>query len=83
MGLSLAGVKGFTDYPEEVKEFVEAMASIATVDDYELAGDDSDEEAIIEFIEFIRIGVLLTNEEMNPIRVPIDIPSTDNEDTLH
>ncbi len=79
MGLSLAGIKGFSDYPPEVKEFVEAMASIATVEDYELAGDDSDEEAITEFIEFIRIGVLLVNEELNPLRVPVDIP----DGTLH
>lgn len=81
MGLSLAGVKQFSDYPEEVTEFVEAMASIATVDDYDLAGDESDEEAIIEFIEFIRIGVLLMNEEMNPLRVPVDMPDTDT--TMH
>ena len=79
MGLSLAGIKDFSVYPGEVKEFVEAMASIATVDDYELAGDDSDEEAIIEFIEFIRIGVLLVNEEINPLRVPVDMPDT----TMH
>jgi len=76
MGLSLAGIKDFSDYPGEVKEFIEAMASIATVDDYELAGDDSDEEAIIEFIEFIRIGVLLINEEINPLRVPVDLSDT-------
>lgn len=79
MGLSLSGIKDFSDYPGEVKEFVEAMAAIATVDDYELAGDDSDEEAIIEFIEFIRIGVLLVNEEINPVRVPVDIPDV----TMH
>ncbi|MCP3852615.1 MAG: YecA family protein [Gammaproteobacteria bacterium] len=76
MGLSLAGVKDFSAYAGEVNEFVEAMASITAVGDYELAGDDSDEEAIIEFIEFIRIGVLLLNEEMNPVRVPIDIPDS-------
>ncbi|MCW8933078.1 MAG: YecA family protein [Gammaproteobacteria bacterium] len=81
MGLSLAGIKKFSDYPAEVTEFVEAMASIANVDDYELAGDETDEEAIVEFIEFIRIGVLLINEEINPIRVPVDIP--DSDETLH
>lgn len=74
MGLSVAGVKSFSDYPEEVTEFVEAMASIANAGDYDLAGDDSDEEAINEFIEFIRMGVLFLNEEMNPVRVPVDIP---------
>ena len=76
MGLSLAGIKSFSEYPEEVTEFVEAMASISTAGDYDLAGDESDEEAIIEFIEFIRMGVLFLNEEMNPIRVPVDIPDS-------
>ncbi|MCU7937820.1 MAG: YecA family protein [gamma proteobacterium symbiont of Bathyaustriella thionipta] len=76
MGLSLAGIKSFSEYPEEVTEFVEAMASISTAGDYDLAGDESDEEAIIEFIEFIRMGVLFLNEEMNPMRVPVDIPDS-------
>lgn len=82
MGLSLAGIEKFDHYPEEVGEFIEAMTSISSADDYDLAGDESDEEAIIELIEFIRIGVLLVNEEMNPIRVPVDIPAGDI-DTLH
>lgn len=80
MGLSLAGIEKFTDYPEEVGEFVEAMTSVSSADDYDLAGDDSDEEAITELVEFIRIGVLLVNEEMNPLRVPVDIPE---DQTLH
>ncbi len=81
MGLSLAGIKKFSDYPAEVTEFVEAMASIATVEDYELAGDDSDEQAIVEFIEFIRIGVLLVNEEINPVRRSVDL--SDSDITMH
>lgn len=80
MGLSLAGIEKFTDYPEEVAEFVEAMTSVSSADDYDLAGDDSDEEAITELVEFIRIGVLLVNEEMNPLLVPVDIPE---DQTLH
>ncbi len=83
MGLSLAGIKNFSAYPHEVTEFVEAMAAIATVEDYELAGDDSDEQAIIEFIEFIRIGVLLINEEINPLRVPVALADADSDTTLH
>ncbi len=80
MGLSLAGVEKFSEYSEEVGEFVAAMTSISTADDYDLAGDDSDTEAIIELVEFIRIGVLLVNEEMNPLRVPVDISA---DQTLH
>lgn len=84
MGLSIAGVKSFSEYSEEVTEFIEAMASISTAGEYDLAGDDSDEEAIIEFIEFIRMGVLFMNEEMNPIRVPVDVPdSHSSNDSVH
>jgi len=75
MGVSLIGIKDFSRYPDEVTEFIEAMAAISNVADYELAGDASDEEAIVEFIEFIRMGVLFFNEELNPIRVPVDIPA--------
>ncbi len=76
MGLTLAGVKTFSDYPDEVGEFVEAMTSISGAADYELAGDDSDEKAIIEFTEFMRMGVLFINEEINPMRMPVDIPDS-------
>lgn len=79
LGLSLAGIQHFSDYSPDVVEFVETMASISNADNYELADDESDEEAIIELIEFMRIGVLLVNEEMNPIRVPVDIP----DGTIH
>ncbi len=80
MGLSLAGIEQFSDYPQEVAEFVQAMSSISSADDYDLAGDETDEEAITELVEFMRIGVLLLNEEMNPLRVPVDIPE---DKTLH
>ena len=81
MGLSLSGVKDLAKYPENVTEFVEAMASISDAASYDLANDESDEEAIIELIEFIRMGVLLINEEMNPIRVPVDIQNS--ETSIH
>jgi len=73
MGLTLGGIKDFSAYPAEVSEFVEAMTSISNADEYDLAGDESDETAIIEFTEFIRMGVLLSNEEINPVRQPIHI----------
>jgi yecA family protein len=84
MGLSLAGIEDFRQYPEEVSEFVEALTSLSSADEYDLEGDESDEESLTELIEFIRIGVLLVNEEMNPIRVPIAVPDDlSSDDTLH
>lgn len=74
MGLSLSGISDFSKYSDEVDEFVEAMASLSDADSYDLAGDESDEAAIFELIEFIHIGVLLVNEEMNPMRMPVEMP---------
>lgn len=76
MGLSIAGIKDLSTYPPEVSEFIEALGSLSNVTDYALADNESDEDAIIEFIEFIRMGVLFVNEEMNPIRVPVEIPES-------
>lgn len=73
MGLSLAGIKITSTLPDDVEDFIETMVSISDADSYELAEDESDEQAIVELIEFIRIGVLLTNEEMNPVKMPIDL----------
>lgn len=76
MGLSLGGLKSFSGYSSEVNEFVEAMTSLSNADEYDLAYDESDEIAIIELTEFIRMGVLLSNEEINPVRQPIHIQTT-------
>lgn len=73
MGLSLAGIKITSTLPDDVEDFIEIMVSISDADNYELAEDESDEQVIVELIEFIRIGVLLVNEEMNPVKMPIDI----------
>lgn len=79
MGLSLSGVNDFSSYADDVEEFVEAMVSISDADRYDLADDESDEKAVFELIEFIRMGILLVNEEMNPVRVPVDINNADSQ----
>ncbi len=65
MGLSLAGIQITSAFPDDVEDFIETMVSISDADSYELAEDESDEKAIVELIEFIRIGVLLSNEELS------------------
>jgi len=76
MGLSIAGIKSFSEYPEEVTEFIEAMSSISSAADYELAEDDSDAQALTEFTAFMRMGALFINDEINPMRIPVDIPDS-------
>lgn len=62
----------------EVQEFLEDMAEIARLDVSDLADDDGieSENALMEVLEFIRMGILMVNEELNPKKgQPIMDPS--------
>lgn len=50
-------------------EIVRDFANMATLDDdYERSGNEEDERAFVEIIEYLRMGTLLINEELNPTR---------------
>jgi yecA family protein len=72
-GLSEPGERHKTS--NDVREFIDAMNEIARADQYELEGDETDEQAITELTEFIRIGVLLLIEEQHP--------SAEKQATMH
>jgi hypothetical protein len=44
------------------------FTEIGTVGDLDLVEVDESEEAFLEISEYIRMGVLLINEEMQPIK---------------
>ncbi|GAB6034437.1 UPF0149 family protein [Galenea microaerophila] len=70
----------------EVKEFLEDLAEIARLDVSDLADDDGveSENALMEVLEFIRMGTLLVNEVLNPKKgQPIMDPSLPKNATIH
>jgi len=78
--------KDLSNVNPEVKEFLEDLAEIARLDVSDLADDDGveSENALMEVLEFIRMGTLLVNEVLNPRKgQPIMDPSLPKNATIH
>ncbi len=65
-GLALAGVKDLTHVPEDSMEILQDITTISQASDDE-EEDEMNEVAYMDIVEYIRMGVLLINEEMHPM----------------
>jgi len=69
-GLGLGGVSDPSQLPEAVSELLDDLAQIARVD-FELEEPDEAEQAAFEeVVEYVRVGVLFINEELQPSKAP-------------
>jgi len=67
LGLAMAGVKDYDKLPKEASEFCQDLLEISKATSYEHAGNDEDEAAYYELVEYLRVGVLLIYEMLNPV----------------
>ncbi|MCF6336871.1 MAG: UPF0149 family protein [Gammaproteobacteria bacterium] len=82
IGLSLGGITDFAPLPEDAREITKDLLEIARAGtSYELAGSEEDENAYAELVEYLRVGVLLINEELQPTRSPS--VGVESDETLH
>lgn len=71
MGLSLGGmVAKMDELPGDAGEVIRDLVEFAKASDFSLEGGEEDEAAYAELVEYLRTGVLLVNEELNPIKAP-------------
>ena len=78
LGLSLGGITDFAPLPQDAREIAQDLTEIARASNsYNLEGGEEDENAYAELVEYLRVGVLLINEELQPSQAP---PLTD---TIH
>ncbi|HEB94178.1 MAG TPA: YecA family protein [Gammaproteobacteria bacterium] len=71
VGLSLGGISDFKALPEDAREIAEDIVEIARADSsYRFNGSEEDEHAYAELVEYLRVGVLLINEELQPDHAP-------------
>jgi yecA family protein len=69
-GLGLAGIADPSRLPETVSELIEDLTQIARVD-FDVDDPDQEEQAAFaEVVEYVRVGVLLVNEELQPSKAP-------------
>jgi uncharacterized protein YgfB (UPF0149 family) len=69
-GLAAGGVTGKSELPEDTKELLHDFIEISRVghDAGEVEVSEEDELAYIEVMEYVRTGVLLINEELQPLQ---------------
>jgi len=80
VGMAMGGVEDFKTLPEDSREVINDMIEIARAGtSYDLEGeDDEDDNTFSELVEYIRVGVMLINEELNPRDLTLV-----NKSTLH
>ncbi|WP_455204147.1 UPF0149 family protein [Kaarinaea lacus] len=68
-GLSLGGVKDYNALPNEAAEICKDFMEIARAGSaYDIQESEDDEQSFQELLEYVRVGVLLINEVLNPNR---------------
>ncbi len=68
-GLAQQGVNTFGKYSEDTAAFLDDCKDIAK-GGFELSGDDGDEDIFEELVDYLRMGALMVQEEMQPIKAP-------------
>ncbi|RDH83057.1 MAG: YecA family protein [endosymbiont of Galathealinum brachiosum] len=72
-GLVAGGLKKDQKLPEDTAELIKDMVEIARAG-HDLGDDsESDEESFMQIYEYVRMGVLLINEELQPSHKPPEI----------
>lgn len=66
IGLHASGVNTFAPLPGEAGEFVQDIARIAEAESNDALDDEAERRALVEIVEYIRVGVQLVFDEMQP-----------------
>jgi len=71
-GLAAGGISEDSELPEDTRElladFIEISRAGNEVSDLEDVSGEEDELAFVEIVEYVRTGVLLINEELQPLQ---------------
>lgn len=68
LGLAQAGIKALQTLPADSREWVEDVVNIGASGDMDLDDAEASETAYLELVEYLRVGVLMMNEEMQPLK---------------
>lgn len=73
-GLALSGLASMSDLPDDSKEWVQDVIRIGASGEFDLEDEEASEQALLDLVEFLRVGMLLLNEEMQPLPPLQDVP---------
>lgn len=69
-GLAVGGLKKDQALPEDTAEIMHDLVEIARVSHEDDDENETDEDAYMQLCEYVRMGVLLINEELQPSHAP-------------
>lgn len=67
-GLAASGLKSMDELPDDPKDWVQDVIKIGAATDLDLDENNESETAYTELLEYLRVGVLMMNEELQPLR---------------
>ena len=67
LGLSRGGLPETAKLSDETNEFLEDILSISRAENFELDGDEEEENALHEILEYLRTGVIVVHDELQPV----------------
>jgi len=65
LGLAMAGIKEFKSLPGDLPELMHDLVEISRASSYGLGDEQDDQEAYMELVEYVRMGVLLARVELH------------------
>jgi len=68
LGMTMAGVKDYSKLPEDSKDLMEDFVNIGTSGEFDLDDEQESEIAFTDVSQYVRVGALLINEELQPMR---------------
>lgn len=68
LGIAMSGVKDFGKLPEDTQELMTDFSRIGAEEEFDLDNIDEAEISYADISQYVRIGVLLINEELQPLK---------------
>lgn len=68
LGVTMVGVKDYSVLPEDSRDLLEDFVNIGTSGDFDFEDEQESEVAFTDISQYVRVGVLLINEELQPMR---------------
>ena len=67
MGLAMGGIKEYKGLPGDIPEFMQDMVEVSRAGHFELENPEEDENAFMELVEYVRMGVMLVRMELHQL----------------
>jgi yecA family protein len=67
LGIAMSGVNDFAELAEDTRELLSDFSRISSEEEFDLENVDEAEIAYADISQYVRIGVLLINEELQPV----------------